>query len=122
MAISDSRIIKVEEGKVYFRYKKQKSNRWRTMVLGVMEFIRRFLQHVLPSGFMKVRYYGFLSPTSNVTLDEVRARIELAYGFTVTTPKTEIEPLPPMSCKQCGFKLRYVFYVLPKHRQREPSG
>ncbi len=122
VAISDSRIIKVENGKVFVRYKKQKSNRWRTLVLGAMEFLRRFLQHVLPTGFMKVRYYGFLSPTANVSLDEVRARIELAYGFTVTTPKTETEPLPPMSCKQCGFTLRYLFYVLPGHRLRKPPG
>jgi hypothetical protein len=62
VAISNSRIIKVEDGKVWFRYKKPHSNRWRTMALDVMEFIRRFLQHVLPTGFMKVRYYGFMSP------------------------------------------------------------
>jgi len=122
VAISNSRIIKVEDGKVYVRYKKQKSNRWHILVLGVMEFLRRFLQHVLPCGFMKVRYYGFLSPSSNVPLDEVRARIELAYGFTISTPKVEIEPLPPMTCKQCGFKLRYVFFVLPRHKLRAPSG
>lgn len=122
VAISDSRIIKVEDGKVYFHYKEQKSNRLRTMALGIMEFIRRFLQHVLPSGFMKVRYYGFLSPTSNVTIDEVRAKIELAYGFTITTPKAEIEPLPPMVCKLCGIKLKYVFYVLPQHKLKGPEG
>ena len=87
-----------------------------------MEFLRRFLQHVLPTGFMKVRYYGFLSPTSTVSLDEVRAKIELAYGFTVTTPRAEAEPVPPMSCKQCGFSLRYLFYVLPGHRLRKPPG
>jgi len=121
VAISDSRMVKVEDGKVFFRYKKQKSNRWRTMVLGAMEFIRRFLQHVLPTGFMKVRYYGFLSPSSNVTIEEVCAKIELAYGFTITAPKTEIEPLSPMACKHCGFKLRYVFYILPKPELREPS-
>ena len=56
------------------------------MDLDVMEFIRRFLQHVLPTGFMKVRYYGFLSPNSAVSLEEVRAKIELAYGFEVTEP------------------------------------
>jgi hypothetical protein len=122
VAISDSRIIKVEEDKVFFRYKKQKSNRWRTMVLGAMEFIRRFLQHVLPAGFMKVRYYGFLSPTSNVSITDVRAHIELAYGFTINTPKTEIEPLPAMTCKECGFKLIYLFYILPKPEKRGPSG
>jgi hypothetical protein len=72
VAISNSRIVKVEKGKVYFRYKKQRSRRHRTMALDALEFIRRFLQHVLPSGFMKVRYYGFLSPTSKVPLEEVR--------------------------------------------------
>jgi hypothetical protein len=122
VAISDSRIVKVEDRKVFFRYKKHKSNRWRTMALGVIEFLRRFLQHVLPTGFMKVRYYGFLSPTANVTIDEVRARIELAYGFTVATPTVTIEPLPSMSCKHCGFTLRYIFYLLPKSNPPGPSG
>lgn len=70
VAISDSRIVKVEDRKVFFRYKKHKSNRWRTMALGVIEFIRRFLQHVLPTGFMKVRYYGFMNPSSNVSIDD----------------------------------------------------
>ena len=62
VAISNSRIIKVEDGKVFFRYKKAHSNRWRTMALDTTEFIRRFLQHVLPTGFMKVRHYGFMNP------------------------------------------------------------
>jgi hypothetical protein len=62
-AISDSRIIKVENDKVLLSYMEQKSSRPRTSELGVIEFIRRFLQHVLPTGFMKVCYYGFLSPS-----------------------------------------------------------
>jgi hypothetical protein len=120
VAISDSRIVKVENDKVFVSYKKQKSNRLRTLELGAMEFIRRFLQHVLPTGFMKVRYYGFLSPSSKVTIEEVRARIELAYGFTVTTPEKVTEQLPPMACKKCGKTLRYVFYTLPTRQLREP--
>ncbi|HEX2201355.1 MAG TPA: transposase [Gammaproteobacteria bacterium] len=55
VAISESRIIKVEGDQVFFRYKKPHSERWRIMALPVMEFMRRFLQHVLPTGFMKVR-------------------------------------------------------------------
>jgi len=62
VAISNSRIIKVEGGKVSFRYQKPRSNRWRTMEVDTMEFMRRYLQHVLPAGFMKVRYYGFMNP------------------------------------------------------------
>jgi len=51
------------------------------MALDVMEFLHRFLQNVLPTGFMKVRHYGFLSPASSVTLEKVSALIELAWGF-----------------------------------------
>lgn len=120
VAISDSRIIRVENEKVFLSYKEHKSNRLRTLELGVMEFIRRFLQHVLPPGFMKVRYYGFLSPASNVTIEEVRAMIELAYGFTISTPKREVEQLPPMACKKCGHKLRYLFFTLPTLQLRKP--
>ena len=54
------------------------------MTLPIMEFMRRFLQHVLPRGFMKVRYYGFLSPSAAVPLEDVKARIEMASGFALT--------------------------------------
>lgn len=123
VAITDRRIVKVEDGKVFFHYRKQKSNRLRTMALDVMEFIRRFLQHVLPTGFMKVRYYGFLSPISKVTLDEVRAKIELAYGFNLTESEVELEPLQTMKCRHCGQTLQYMFFILPtRNMQGEPPG
>ncbi len=113
VAITDSRIVKVENNKVFFRYRKRNSNRLRTMELDAMEFIRRFLQHVLPTGFMKVRYYGFLSPTSKVTLNEVRAKIELAYGFDLAEPTAEPEPQETTTCRHCGGPLKYVFYIPP---------
>ena len=62
VAIGEHRIQAVDAHDVRFRYQKPHSNRVRTMTLPIMEFMRRFLQHVLPRGFMKVRYYGFLSP------------------------------------------------------------
>jgi len=90
-----------------------------------MEFLRRFLQHVLPTGFMKVRYYGFLSATSAVPLEDVRTRIEMAYGFAVSTLEAAIEPLPPMTCRHCGGTLLYRQSILPHHdthRQGDPKG
>ena len=45
------------------------------------EFVRRFLQHVLPTGFQKVRHYGFLSPNSRVSLEMVRWLIALYHGL-----------------------------------------
>jgi hypothetical protein len=61
VAISNSRILSIDNGRVCFRYQKSGSRRWRTMTLSATEFIRRYLQHVLPRGFHKVRYYGLLA-------------------------------------------------------------
>jgi hypothetical protein len=88
VAISNSRIVKVENRKVFFKYRKNKSNRWRTMALDVMEFLRRFLQHVLPTGFMKVRYYGFLHSGSSVPLEKIAALIEQAANFRLKRHRT----------------------------------
>jgi putative transposase len=59
--------VKVENHSVFIRYKKSGSNRVRTLVLDVMEFMRRFLEHVLPTGFMKVRYYTRLAITEKTS-------------------------------------------------------
>jgi hypothetical protein len=62
VAISNKRIISMEKGKVSFRYKDYAdSNCQKVMTLTVTEFIRRFMMHVLPKGFMRIRHYGFLS-------------------------------------------------------------
>ena len=83
------------------------------MTLPIMEFMRRFLQHVLPRGFMKVRYYGFLSPSSTVPLEEIKARIELANGFALPAPETTIEAAATLHCRSCGGVLRFSRRLLP---------
>ena len=83
------------------------------MALDIMEFLRRFLQHVLPTGFMKVRYYGFLHPGSSVPLEKIAALIELAFGFEIVTPKIVLEPPEPMICTDCGGSLVFRASLLP---------
>jgi len=62
IAISNNRIISILNGKVTFTYRgRQGDNEIRNMTLDADEFIRRFLLHVLPKGFLKIRYFGFLS-------------------------------------------------------------
>jgi hypothetical protein len=62
VAISNGRLIAMRDGRVYFRYKDYRGGgEWKTTSLEGTEFIRRFLLHVLPSGFMKIRHYGFLA-------------------------------------------------------------
>jgi len=114
VAISDSRIIKVEGRKVTFQYKKKGSNRMRTCTLDVMEFIRRFLQHVLPSGFMKVRYYGFLNPNCAISLEHVSALIELSYGFEIDVPSFEKASLKPLTCEYCGGELEFQYFIIAR--------
>lgn len=113
VAISNSRIIKVEDGKVFFRYKKPHSRRWRTMALDTMEFMRRFLQHVLPTGFMKVRHYGFMNPASSVELEKVSSLIELAYGFYVDVPEIDQQDDIHPRCPDCGGKLEFRCWIHP---------
>ena len=62
VAIANSRMLDMEEGQVRFRYhdSRDQTPRQKTMTLGATEFMRRFLLHVLPSGFHRIRYYGFL--------------------------------------------------------------
>jgi len=61
VAISNDRLVGIEDGKVRFRWKDyRRGNQQKTMTLTADEFIRRFLLHVLPDGFQRIRYYGFL--------------------------------------------------------------
>jgi hypothetical protein len=62
VAISNNRIFSIDNGKVTFTYRdRERNNEIRMMTLDAHEFIRRFLLHTLPMGFMKIRYFGFLS-------------------------------------------------------------
>ncbi len=112
IAISDYRIVNIENRRVCFKYKKSGSNRWRTMCLNVMEFIRRYLQHVLPTGFMKIRYFGFLNPNCTVSLEKISALIQLAFGLLVKVPKNEIDPPKLPTCSHCGGNLIYRASIL----------
>jgi hypothetical protein len=61
VAISNNRLLDIDDGKITFRYKDYRHDgQQKTMTLDVEEFIRRFLSHVLPDGFQRIRYYGFL--------------------------------------------------------------
>lgn len=113
VALSNSRIVKVTGRTVFIRYRKPHSRRQRILALEVMEFLRRFLQHVLPTGFMKVRYYGFMNPTCGVSLDHIRDLIELSHGFDVASPQNDLEPWPPLTCPLCGGSLALRALLLP---------
>lgn len=72
IAIANNSIIALENDHVTFRYQNSTTREWKAMRLPAMEFLRRFLQHVLPKGFHKVRYFGLLHPTNKVILKRLQ--------------------------------------------------
>jgi hypothetical protein len=71
-AISNSRIVSVRNSKITFSYKDSTTHRQHYMTLDSQEFLRRFLQHTLPPGFHKVRFFGFFSPSYKKILSSLR--------------------------------------------------
>jgi hypothetical protein len=115
VAIGDHRILSCEDGHVTFSYRKSTSRRWRRMRLEADEFLRRFLQHVLPRGFQKVRHYGYLSPRARHCLEAVRwlATLHAKQTFVlraVDAPAPAPRPVRPL-CRDCGGEL-HVLTVL----------
>jgi len=113
VAISNSRIVAVHDRTVLIRYRKPHSERSRILPLDAIEFIRRFLQHVLPTGFMKIRYYGFMNPNCKIPLQRIGALIELSYGFAVNLPAAVIDPPRHTACPSCGGLLKLRLVLLP---------
>jgi len=87
IAISDSRLVDINDGQVTFRYKnyRQAHPTPKPMTLPATEFIRRFLLHVLPAGFHRIRYYGFLGHRHR-TQKLARCRELLGTALPETTP------------------------------------
>jgi hypothetical protein len=82
VAISNGRLVKVEENQVFFRWKDYADgNRQKVMALETVEFIRRFLLHVVPSGFVRIRHYGLMGNRVRAeNLARCRTLLELGQG------------------------------------------
>ncbi len=105
VAISNARIVSCDNHQVTFRYRKSGSNRLRSITLDAMEFIRRFLQHVLPHGFMKIRHYGLLSSNSSTPIEKLRELISVVCKV-VKMIVAPVLPIPkPVICNLCGHSM-----------------
>jgi putative transposase len=89
VAISNHRIVDIEDGQVKFNWRDYRdSNQQKTMSLTADEFIRRFLLHVLPSGFHRIRYYGFLGNRHR------KASCSIAASFSAWFLQRKARPSP----------------------------
>jgi hypothetical protein len=124
VAITNSRIISANNGKVTFRYRHSSTTQTKTMTVSTDEFIRRFLQHVLPSSVHKVRYYGLWSPSN-------RKRLRQMQGLWAQTDKHDqlqfrdvvMEVPLPGQAKLCPYcktgTLRWIGH-LPRQQRAPP--
>lgn len=112
VAISNNRILKLSNDKVTFRYTDYKTGKARIVTLHVLEFIRRFLQHVLPRNFIKVRYYGFLAAAARKKLIKLK---KMLYLGEIAKDENVHNPTAPkvLLCPVCGSPLQWV-EKLPK--------
>ena len=109
VAISNHRLVSLADGKVTFRWRDSAHrNEQKLLTLSLDEFLRRFLLHVLPKGFVRIRNFGFLANRRRATL------LPLCFPLLGSAPQTEPEPSTAQDahdlrlCPQCGGPMRVV--------------
>ena len=125
VALSNNRIEHVGDTSVTFRYRESDTGISRRMTLTPMELIRRFLQHVLPVGFHKVRYYGLLSPSNRKTFKLLQNILTTGSVLQAILHPSESEKPSGLQrpeallCPHCGSQLR-LLKTIKSVRSRGP--
>jgi hypothetical protein len=134
VAISNQRLIAMEDGKVSFQWKDYADgNRPKTMELEAVEFVRRFLQHVVPSGFVRIRHYGFLAnrhrDTKLLRCRELLTVATVPSGMLAPAEPNHPEPEPAVAmpewqrCSSCRKgRMTWVEAIAPANAVAEPNG
>jgi len=117
IAISESRIRSVNDDHIVFDYKDYRDNKDKQLQLSGREFLRRFLLHVLPQGFMRIRHYGFLSNRNRrERLAVIRQCLQAPpYEKTQTETNAGIKPMacPCPKCKKGKLQVQYEILPTP---------
>jgi hypothetical protein len=121
VAISNRRLVKLENDQVTFRYNATDTGQLKLCTLSAEEFIRRFLQHELPNGFVKVRYYGIFAHGCRRRLTALRQQLEQKYpenlGVLETTPElADSDAQPNRCCQSCGQPMLFQRTIKPTGR------
>jgi hypothetical protein len=102
-ALSSQRIVRDIGGCVTFTYRESDTGATKALTVEADEFLRRFLQHVLPKGFQRVRYFGWLAPAAK----KRRARIEQLLRWRRPAPPGRV-PVPVPECPRCRQPMVWV--------------
>jgi Zn finger protein HypA/HybF involved in hydrogenase expression len=115
VALSNRRIRRLAGDQVTFEVRDSQSGAMRTYTLPAEEFMRRFLQHVLPRGFVKVRYYGFLSSGKRKLLGTIR-RLLGCHNLKALSQDLARSMGLVLRCPSCGSEMRWVQAIRPQSR------
>ena len=115
VAITNNRIEKLQDDRVTFRFKNSDTDQWQTLTLPAIEFIHRFLQHVLPKSFVKIRYYGLMAPNKRNLL----AVAQYLLGVSGVTTENTSTLNQAYICPHCGKKMIWI-QQLPKPARAPP--
>jgi len=113
VALTDSSILRHDETQVTFRYRDSETGKSHKTVLPVFTFLHRFLQHVLPRGFVKVRYYGLHHPANREKLALARAALYLHLQQPLPPAPAPAPEKPPLRCSSCNTALVPGIMFLP---------
>lgn len=121
-AIADSRVLKVDEQEVTFWWKdRDHGNRREVLTLPGVEFVRRYLRHVLPVGLRSVRYYGFCHPTAKASRMRVRFLTGMAVSMGAESEASFRDVQPPKPCcPKCGATMKLILHFRRCDTQRGP--
>lgn len=126
VAISSNRILKLKDDKITFIYKDSDTGKTKRCTVHVEEFIRRFLQHVLPKGFVKIRYYSLLSPGNRSRLRQARQLLMTTADPVSVKPVAEsttevvLTTTREVSCPKCSQPMAIV-QTIPKRSRSPPA-
>jgi hypothetical protein len=122
VAITEKRIIEDDNNTVTFMYFDDRKKQKRKMALDGIEFLRRYLQHVLPKGFHKVRYYGIFAPSNRRLLNELKSSLEETNSTTSQPVCEKSAPRTPTSfaCPYCNKGTLFLVAVSFRHYRAPP--
>jgi len=124
VAISNQRLIALDDRGVTFRWKDYRASgrtRQKTMTLEPQEFMRRFLLHVLPAGFHRIRHYGLLAnPVRRQNLAAIRALLGVPASINASEGPSPGAAVPKFVCRHCGAPMIIIDILLRSHPIRAP--
>ena len=125
VAIANSRLLALDEHGVTFKWKDYRAKgrtRHKSMTLAADEFIRRFRIHVLPSGFHRIRHYGWMANANRVKkLVQARELLEVEPITADDGPEEhQVEPISPWMCPSCATPMIIIAVLERSHAPRAP--